>query len=86
MDSSDLDQPETMLEIVKLESGDYVMRKAGEKTPLMTLNISEKVKTNLSGKSEELARLMLVAGAQIMSDLSEGAEEASELPMPSVIH
>ncbi len=76
---------ETVLEIVKLPSGEYVMRKAGDEEALITLNLSAVVQENLMGKSEELARMMLVAGAHIMSDLSFEPEPVSEPPAP-IIH
>jgi hypothetical protein len=76
---------QTVLEIVKLPSGDYAMRKAGEEEPLITVNLSQKVKDGLNGQSEELARMILVEGAKMMSELSLASVEASEPPKP-VIH
>ncbi|WP_293266514.1 ABC transporter ATP-binding protein [Neptunomonas sp.] len=76
---------QTVLEIIKLPSGDYAMRKAGEDEPLITVNLSQKVIEGLNGQSEELARMILVAGAKMMSELSLESVEASEPPKP-VIH
>jgi hypothetical protein len=76
---------QTVLEIIKLPSGEYAMRKAGEDEPLITVNLSQKVKDGLNGQSEELARMILVAGAKMMSELSMESAEASKTPKP-VIH
>lgn len=75
---------QTVLEIIKLPSGDYAMRKAGDDEPLITVTISQRVKDGLNGQSEELARMILVAGAKMMSELSQESVEASELPKPTV--
>ncbi len=76
---------QTVLEIIRLPSGEYAMRKAGEEEPLITVNLSQRVKDGLNGQSEELARMILVAGAKMMSELSVESAEASGLPKP-VIH
>ena len=61
----------------------------------MTLKVSEEVSDNLLEKTEELARMMLVAGAHMLSDLSgemplEGEQVEQEIDIetirPSVIH
>ena len=74
-----------VLEIIKLPSGDYAMRKAGEEEPLMTVNLSQKVKDGLNGQSGELACMILVEGAKMMSELSLASVKTSEPPEP-VIH
>ncbi|BBB29568.1 conserved hypothetical protein [Neptunomonas japonica JAMM 1380] len=76
---------QTVLEIIKLPSGEYAMRKAGEDEPLITVNLSQKVRDGLNGQSEELARMILVAGAKMMSELSMESAEAPKTPKP-VIH
>lgn len=76
---------QTVLEIIRLPSGEYAMRKAGEEEPLITVNLSQRVKDGLNGQSEELARMILVAGAKMMSELSLESAEASKLPKP-IIH
>jgi hypothetical protein len=76
---------QVVLEIIKLPSGDYAMRKAGEEEPLITVTLSQKVKDGLNGQSGELARMILVEGAKMMSELSLASVEASEPPKP-VIH
>ena len=60
------------------------MRKAGDEEALITLSLSTVVRENLMGKSEELARMRLVAGAHIMSDLSTQPEPVSEPPAPTI--
>jgi dsDNA-binding SOS-regulon protein len=86
---------EVVLEIVRLPSGEYVMRRSGDEEALMTLKVSEEVSDNLLEKTEELARMMLVAGAHMLSDLSgemplEGEQVEQEIDIetirPSVIH
>ncbi|SIS58466.1 hypothetical protein [Neptunomonas antarctica] len=76
---------QTVLEIIKLPSGEYAMRKAGDDDPLITVSLSQQVKDNLHDKSEELARMILVAGAQMMSDLSLQSAKDSGSKKP-VIH
>ncbi|WP_372737204.1 ABC transporter ATP-binding protein [Neptunomonas sp.] len=76
---------QTVLEIIRLPSGEYAMRKAGEEEPLITVSLSQRVKDGLNGQSEELARMILVAGAKMMSELSLESTEASRPPKP-VIH
>ena len=62
---------DVVLEIVRLPSGEFVMRRSGDEEALMTLKVSEEVSETLLEKTEELARMMLVAGAHMMSDLSD---------------
>jgi hypothetical protein len=85
---------EMVLEIVRLATGEFVIRRSGEDEALMTLNLSQVVQDNLLENTEELARRMLVAGAHIMSDLvnEEGSDieadeiSADDMIRPSTIH
>jgi hypothetical protein len=86
---------DVVLEIVRLPSGEFVMRRSGDEEALMTLKVSAEVRDSLLEKTEELARMMLVAGAHMMSDLSgemplEGERTEGEIDIetlrPSVIH
>lgn len=60
----------TVLEIVRLPSGEYAMRRHGESEPLMTLALAEGVQQMLQEKGEEVARSMLLAGAHMLSEVS----------------
>lgn len=60
----------TILEIVRLPSGEYAMRRHGESEPLITLGLSEGVQQLLQEKGEEVARSMLLAGAHMLSEVS----------------
>jgi hypothetical protein len=85
---------EMVLEIVRLASGEFVIRRSGEEEALMTLNLSQVVQDNLLENTEELARRMLVAGAHMMSDLVNDEElgidtddvSPDDMIRPSTIH
>ena len=73
------DSKVTALEIVQLPTDEFVVRKAGEDAPLLTINISEEFKQKLDGLQIDLASKMLIAGIEYLSEsgqLKMAAEEA----------
>ena len=65
------DSKVTALEIVQLPTDEFVVRKAGEKTALLTINISAEFKEKLEGLQIDLASKMLIAGIEYLSESSQ---------------
>ncbi|MEH6444163.1 MAG: ABC transporter ATP-binding protein [Oceanospirillaceae bacterium] len=65
------DSKVTALEIVQLPTDEFVVRKAGEETALLTINISEEFKKKLDGLQIDLASKMLIAGIEYLAESSQ---------------
>ncbi len=61
----------TALEIIQLSTDEFVVRKAGEDTPLLTISISEEFKEKLDGLQIDLASKMLIAGIDYLTESSQ---------------
>ncbi len=76
-----------LLEVVQLSNGDIVLRdpEADEITnPLLTIQFSPEVRTLLGQGTMRLAKVMIEAAAQQITDLIE-ANDAASAP-PDVLH
>ncbi|EPJ48114.1 MAG: hypothetical protein OFPII_07880 [Osedax symbiont Rs1] len=67
----------TALEIIQLSTDEFIVRKAGEETPLLTINISEEFKEKLDGLQIDLASKMLIAGIDYLTE--SGQIQAAKL-------
>lgn len=65
------DSKVTALEIVQLPTDEFVVRKAGDDTALLTINISEEFKEKLDGLQIDLASKMLIAGIEYLSESNQ---------------
>jgi len=65
------DSKVTALEIVQLATDEFVVRKAGEEMPLLTINICEEFKNKLEGMQIDLASKMLIAGIEYLSEAGQ---------------
>ena len=75
----------TALEIVQLPNDEFVVRKAGGDSALLTINISEEFKQKLEGLQIDLASKMLIAGIEYLSESSQ-IESANLESKTQVIH
>jgi hypothetical protein len=71
------DSKVTALEIIQLPTDEFVVRKSGEETALLTINISEEFKQKLEGLQIDLASKMLIAGIEYLSE--SGQIQAAKL-------
>jgi len=65
------DSKVTALEIVQLPNDEFVVRKAGDDTALLTINISDEFKDKLEGLQIDLASKMLIAGIEYLSESNQ---------------
>ena len=65
------DSKVTALEIVQLPNDEFVVRKAGNESALLTINISEEYKEKLDGLQIDLASKMLIAGIEYLSESNQ---------------
>ncbi len=65
------DSKVTALEIIQLESDEFIVRKAGDEEALLTINISEEFKKKLDGLQIDLASKMLIAGIEYLAESSQ---------------
>jgi hypothetical protein len=79
------DSKVTALEIVQLPNDEFVVRKAGNESALLTINISEEFKEKLDGLQIDLASKMLIAGIEYLSE-SNQIEAARLESKTQVIH
>ena len=73
-----------MLEIVQLENGDVVLRRAGEEQKiLLRLQFSQEVNEQLDGMKLEVAKAMIQGGAGAFADIvDEDDTEDTVVPTP----
>ena len=73
-----------MLEIVQLENGDVVLRRAGEEQKiLLRLQFSQEVNEQLDGMKLEVAKAMIQGGAGAFADIvDEDDVEDTVVPAP----
>lgn len=72
-----------MLEIVEIENGDVVLRRAdsteGSSEPFVQIHFSEEAKDLINGQSAQLGRLMISMGLQAVAKAhAEALKEAIE--------
>ena len=75
--------PEAMLEIVELENGEVVLRRAdssaGSSEPFVRVSFSEEAKALINGQSAHLGRMMISMGLQAVARAhAEAIKEAIE--------
>jgi anti-sigma28 factor (negative regulator of flagellin synthesis) len=75
--------PEAMLEIVELESGEVVLRRAdssaGSSEPFVRVSFSEEAKALINGQSAQLGKMMISMGLQAVARAhAEAIKEAIE--------
>ena len=69
----------SMLEIVKLESGEIVLRRAdGEGSPLVQITFSDEVRVLLSEHCLDIGKAMVGAGVQAVGEVYGHVLEAHE--------
>ena len=82
--------PASLLEIVELDDGEIVLqRENGDDEPLVTIRFSEEARLYLMDQGLEVARAMIQAGIQAVSEISEQGQsesEAEEGDVPRVLH
>jgi hypothetical protein len=79
---------DTVLEIVMLESGDIVVRRASETDePLLKLRFSDELASTLGDERINIAKIMLSAGVQLVAEAGARQREAeADVLRPPVIH
>ncbi len=80
---------DSFLEIVVLESGDIVVRRAKQQQdePLLTLSFSEELQSKLGNERLNIAKIMLSAGIQLVAEAGARQQEAeAEALRPVVLH
>jgi len=75
--------PEAMLEIVELENGEVILRRAdsseGSSEPFVRVSFSEEAKALINGQSAQLGRMMISMGLQAVARAhAEAIKEAIE--------
>lgn len=75
--------PEAMLEIIELENGEVVLRRAdsseGSSEPFVRISFSEEAKTLINGQSAQLGKMMISMGLQAVARAhAEALKEAVE--------
>ena len=82
--------PASLLEIVDLGDGEIVLqREDGADEPLVTIRFSEEARLYLMEQGLEVARAMIQAGIQAVSEISEQGQSESEVEegdVPRVLH
>ncbi len=82
--------PASLLEIVELDDGEIVLqRENGDDEPLVTIRFSEEARLYLMDQGLEVARAMIQAGIQAVSEISEQGQSESEVEegdVPRVLH
>ena len=58
-------------EIIELDSGELALKKADTQDTLMTVKLSAALRQQFSDQYVEVAKVMLSAGMQMVSELSE---------------
>ena len=80
----------SLLEIVDLGDGEIVLqREDGADEPLVTIRFSEEARTYLMDQGLEVARAMIQAGIQAVSDITDQSQAESEMEegdVPRVLH
>ena len=77
---------DSLLEIVVLESGEIVVRRAKEQDePLLTLSFSSELTSTLGDERLNIAKIMLSAGVQLVAEAGTRQREA-EVLRPPVVH
>lgn len=80
----------SLLEIVELGDGEIVLqREDGADEPLVTIRFSEEAQLYLMEQGLEVARAMIQAGIQAVSDLTDQSQAESEVEegdAPRVLH
>jgi len=75
-----------MLEIVQLENGDVVLRRAGEEQKiLLRLQFSQEVNEQLDGMKLEVAKAMIQGGAGAFADIVD-EDDAEDTVVPTPIY
>jgi hypothetical protein len=71
---------ETVIELVKLENGDIVLRRRGDDNsePLLRMQFSEQAQEILAGNELNIAQLMVHAGIQGVEQIQNEAIEDDE--------
>jgi hypothetical protein len=79
---------DSLLEIVVLESGEIVVRRAKEQDePLLTLSFSSELARKLGDERLSIAKIMLSAGVQLVAEAGARQREAeAEVLRPPVVH
>ncbi len=82
-----------MLEIVQLENGDIVLRRAGKpEEELLTIQFSDSLEQQLQGLKLDIAKAMIQAGVNTYADIIESGQadisedEDKNTPEPPTIH
>lgn len=75
--------PEAMLEIIELENGEVVLRRAdsseGSSEPFVRISFSEEAKNLINGQSAQLGKMMISMGLQAVARAhAEALKEAVE--------
>ena len=82
--------PASLLEIVELDDGEIVLqRENGDDEPLVTIRFSEEARLYLMDQGLEVARAMIQAGIQAVSEITDQAQAESDLDegdAPRVLH
>ena len=82
--------PASLLEIVELDDGEIVLqRENGDDEPLVIIRFSEEARLYLLDQDLEVARAMIQAGIQAVSEISEQGQSDSETEegeAPRVLH
>ncbi|NND68213.1 MAG: hypothetical protein HKN19_11555 [Halioglobus sp.] len=80
----------SLLEIVDLGDGEIVLqREDGADEPLVTIRFSEEARVYLMDQGLEVARAMIQAGIQAVSDITDQSQAESEMEegdVPRVLH
>ena len=78
------------LEIIELANGDYVLKHAdSDGEPLVNIRFSKETKAYLQENSFDIARLMIQAGIEAVSQMGEEAaklEALAEEPSEQTLH
>lgn len=80
-----------VLEIVEMINGDIILKPAGEnKKPLLTIRFSGEAKQYVSNDRIEVAKAMINAGIDALSELKnvkiDLEEELTDIPSQRVLH
>lgn len=70
--------PLTQFELVMLENGDIALQKTGSDEPLVSIRFSEEVLDALGKQHLDVAKSMIDAGIQAVSEASEDVESETE--------
>lgn len=65
------------LEIVELENGDVVLQSEGgnDSTPMVRISFSKQAKSYMQGRGMDIARVMIHAGLQAVSQVAEQTQD-----------